>query len=308
MKGNVMENVLQTNGLTKKYGRFTALKNVTMTVPKGAIYGLVGKNGAGKTTIIRIVCGLHNASDGELSLYGISNRDKKITQMRKKISAVVETPAIYPNLSAKNNLLLQYKLTGKNPDKIDELLNLVGIPDTGKKKAKDFSLGMRQRLGIAFSLVNEPDFLVLDEPINGLDPQGIVEVRELLLKLNREKNMTILISSHILDELSKLATHYGFVDKGTIVKEMSSEELENAVKKSMLITVNNTMLLAPVLMEKNLDYKIVSETEAEIYSHINVTTLVHDLAEKGCEVITMTEKSESLESYYMSLVGGADNA
>lgn len=226
----------------------------------------------------------------------------------EKIGAVVETPSIYLNLNARDNLLLQYKLHGMEPTGLDDLLKLVGLPDTGKKKTKDFSLGMRQRLSIAFSLISNPDFLILDEPINGLDPEGIMEVRDLLIKLHNEREITILISSHILDELSKLATHYGFINKGTLIKEMSSEELERNCSKKISITVDSTRKLAPVLDQMGLIYTVLSETTAEIYSHIEVTPLVLALADKDCQVITMSEDNESLESYFIKLIGGAHNA
>lgn len=275
-----------------------------MNIPKGSIYGFVGRNGAGKTTLIRIVCGLHNPSSGSYSLYGVNNKDSAILAERRKTGAVVETPSIYPDLDARENLRLQYKILGLAQDNMEDILKLVELIDTGKKKAKDFSLGMRQRLGIAFSLIGNPDFLVLDEPINGLDPQGIVEIRELLLKLNHERGITILISSHILDELSKLATHYGFIDNGTLIKEMSAEELHDSCRQSMKITVNDTKILQEVLTEKQLEFKILSETEAVIFSEIEITPLVLALHDKDCYVVTMSESNESLENYFMKLVGG----
>ncbi len=303
-KGSKMEYILQTNKLCKNYGKHKILKELTMNVPKGSIYGFVGRNGAGKTTLIRIVSGLHNPSSGNYSLYGIANSDSSINAIRRKTGAVVETPSIYPDLDARANLRMQYKILGLAPDNMEEILKLVELTNTGKKKAKDFSLGMRQRLGIAFSLIGNPDFLILDEPINGLDPQGIIEVRELLLKLNHERGITILISSHILDELSKLATHYGFIDNGTILKEMSAEELHESCRQSMKMVVSDTNILKDVLTEKQLEFKVLSETEAVIFSEIEVTPLVLALHAKGCNVVTMSESNESLENYFMKLVGG----
>ena len=304
-----MDYILQTNNLTKSYKRkFKVLNNVCMNVPKGSIYGFVGKNGAGKTTLMRVVSGLNLPTNGGYSLYGVPYNSSKICEIRRKTGAVVETPSIYLDLNAKENLRLQYKLHGMDSNGTDDLLNLVGLPNTGSKKAKDFSLGMRQRLSIAFSLVSHPDFLILDEPINGLDPEGIMEVRELLHKLNSERGITILISSHILDELSKLATHYGFIDGGHLIKEMSAEELDHACTKSIRITVNDTKILDQVLTNMNLNHVILSENEAEIYSHIEVTPLVLALADKGCRVITMTENNQSLESYFIGLIGGTHHA
>lgn len=304
-----MSYVLQTNNLTKRYGKKNlVLDSVSMNVPKGSIYGFVGKNGAGKTTLMRVVSGLNNPTNGGYSLNGVDYKDNRIIEIRKKIGAVVETPSIYLNLNARDNLLLQYKLHGMEPTGLDDLLKLVGLPNTGKKKTKDFSLGMRQRLSIAFSLISNPDFLILDEPINGLDPEGIMEVRDLLIKLHNEREITILISSHILDELSKLATHYGFINEGTLIKEMSAEELERNCARKISITVDSTRKLAPVLDEMGLIHTVLSETTAEIYSHIEVTPLVLALADKDCRVITMSEDNESLESYFIKLIGGVHNA
>ncbi|SEH68286.1 ABC-2 type transport system ATP-binding protein [Ruminococcus flavefaciens] len=302
-----MEYILQTQQLSKQYGKFHALTNLTLNVPKGAIYGMVGRNGAGKTTLIRIITGLNNPTSGEYSLFGVKNSDKKLLEVKRKTGAVVETPSLHPDMSARDNLIQQTKALGISNDKIDELLKLVGLANTGKKKAKDFSLGMRQRLGIAFSLVGDPEFLILDEPINGLDPQGIIEVRETILRLNQEKGITILISSHILDELARLATHYGFIEQGHVIKEMSAEELEKASRRYVRINVNDTAALAEVLNGMGAEFNITSENEAEIYTPVQVTPLVLALNEKNCFVNSMSENHESLESYFMNLVGGAQN-
>lgn len=224
-----MNNVLTTQALTKEYGHFKALDGLTMSVPARAIYGLVGKNGAGKTTLLRIICGLQSATSGEYSILGVGDKDKKIIKARQRMGAVIETPAIYPELSAGENLKEQFRVAGIPSFKmIPRLLKLVGLENTGHKRAGNFSLGMKQRLGIAIALANKPDLLVLDEPINGLDPQGIIEIRELLLKLNQEFGMTILISSHFLDELSRIATHYGFIDNGRMVREIRSSDIKSA--------------------------------------------------------------------------------
>lgn len=303
-----MNYILQTNNLVKKYKNFQALNGLTMNVPKGSIYGFVGKNGAGKTTLIRLICGLQEPTFGEYTLYGISNDRKEIMKSRRRMGAVVETPSIYLDMTAEENLKQQYLILGlPSFDGIQELLKLVGLENTGRKKAKNFSLGMKQRLGIAIALAGSPDFLVLDEPVNGLDPQGIVEMRELILKLNRENQITILISSHILDELSRLATHYGIIDNGRMVKELSAEELDAACRKCVRMEVTNTSVLARVLDSMNLEYKIISDTIADVYAKINVTELTLALAKECCEVLSLQEKDESLESYYISLVGGGNN-
>lgn len=300
-----MEYVLTTRGLSKQYKNFKALDDFSMKIPKGSIYGLVGRNGAGKTTLIRLICGLQEPTAGEYTLYGISSRDSAIAGSRRRMGAVVETPSIYGELSAEDNLKEQYRVLGlPSGDGIKELLKLVGLEQTGKKKAKNFSLGMRQRLGIAISLAGSPDFLVLDEPVNGLDPQGIIEMRELILKLNRQQSITVLISSHILDELSRLATHYGFVDSGRMVREISAEELEKACRKCVRAEVSDSKALALVLDKMNIEYNIISDHVADIFAKVNVTQLAMALAEDKCEILSLEEKDESLESYFVSLVGG----
>ena len=304
-----MEYVLKTNALGKSYKNFKALQGLTMNVPKGAIYGFVGKNGAGKTTLIRLICGLQEPSSGDYTLYGRKNTDKEVTKSRRRVGAIVETPSIYLSMTAEENMKQQYRILGLPTfDGLQETLELVGLSDTGKKKAKHFSLGMRQRLGIAIALAGNPDFLVLDEPVNGLDPQGIIEIRELILKLNQEHQITVLISSHILDELSKLATHYGFIDNGCIVKEISAEELKNVCRKCVRMEVSDTKALARILDEKHMDYKIFSSTQADVYAKVNVSELTLALAKEDCEVISMLEHDESLESYYVNLIGGGTNA
>ena len=303
-----MDYVLKTNALNKSYGHFKALNGLSMNVPKGAIYGFVGKNGAGKTTLIRLICGLQNPSSGDYMLYGRRNMEKEIVKSRRRMGAVVETPSIYLDMTAEENLKQQYRILGlPSFDGLYEILELVGLDDTGKKKARNFSLGMRQRLGIAIALVGDPDFLVLDEPVNGLDPQGIIEIRELILKLNRERQITVLISSHILDELSKLATYYGFIDNGSIVKEVSAAELEKTCRKCVHMEVSDTKELARVLDKMKVEYKIFSDTEADVFAKIKISQLTLELAKVNCEVISMQEKDESLESYYISLVGGGNN-
>lgn len=303
-----MEYVLTTNALSKHYKKFKALNELSMHVPKGAIYGFVGKNGAGKTTLIRLICGLQEPTSGSYSLYGENNKEKGIIKSRRRMGAVVETPSIYLNMTAYDNLKEQYRILGiPSFDGIPELLKLVGLENTGKKKAKNFSLGMRQRLGIAIALAGDPDFLVLDEPINGLDPQGIIEMRELILELNRKRQITVLISSHILDELSRLATHYGFIDSGHMIKEISAEELEEACRKCVRVEVTDIKALARVLDNANIEYSILSENQADIFAKLNITKLTLALAKENCELLSIHERDESLESYYVNLVGGGSH-
>lgn len=304
-----MEYALETFGLTKQYRSFKALQNVNMHIPKGSIYGFVGRNGAGKTTLIRIICDLQSPTSGEYSLYGVKSTDKRISKMRRRMGAVVETPSIYMDMSAEENLREQYRVLGMPSfSGVREILRLVGLESAGKKKAKNFSLGMKQRLGIAIALCGNPDFLVLDEPINGLDPEGIVEMRELILKLNREYDITVLISSHILDELGRLATHYGFIDNGSIVKEISGEELEKACRKCLRIKVTDTGALCRVLDKLSLECSVISESEADVYGEVNITELTLALRDENCDILSIHERDESLESYYINLIGGGSNA
>lgn len=304
-----MEYVLTAEAISKKYHGFWALKNLSMNVPKGSIYGFVGRNGAGKTTLIRIISGLQNPTKGGYQLYGVSSFHKDIHKAQRRIGAVVEHPAIYGNMTARENMELQYRVLGMpSYDGINETLEYIGLGDTGKKKAANFSLGMKQRLGIAVALAGDPDFLILDEPVNGLDPQGIVEIRELILRLNREKNITVLISSHILDELSRLATHYGFIHRGSMVKEISAQELEERCRKCLRVEVSDTKLFARAMDRIHVEYEVLSDTEAALYQKIDTTELVDTLRDEQCRLISVREQDETLESYFMNLVGGEEDA
>ncbi len=304
-----MEYCLETKSLCMQYGHFKALNGLSMRVPRGAIYGFVGKNGAGKTTLLRVICGLQSPDGGEYSLFGVGNKSADLYRARRRMGAVVETPSIYGDMTSEENLRMQHRVLGMPTfDGIEELLRLVGLADTGKKKAKNFSLGMRQRLGIAVALCGNPDFLVLDEPVNGLDPQGIVEIRELILRLNREHGITVLISSHILDELSRLATHYGFIDGGFVLKEISAEELNDACRKCVRLSVSDMKVLCLVLDREKQEYKVLSDSEADVYGNENISRLISALAAEGCEVRSIHEHDESLENYYINLVGGGKDA
>ena len=300
-----MDYILTASSLWKSYKGFHALSGLNMRVPRGAVYGLVGRNGAGKTTLIRLICGLQAPTSGGCTLFGLDSASKEIHKARRRMGAVVETPSIYLDLSAADNIKEQYRVLGVPSDEgVNELLELVGLADAGKKKARNFSLGMRQRLGIAIALAGNPDFLVLDEPVNGLDPQGIIETRELILKLNRERQITVLISSHILDELSRLATHYGFIDGGRMVKEISAHELEAACRKCLRVEVTDTRVLARVLDGMGLEYKILTEGKADIFAQPVISQLSAALAKENCEFLSAQERDESLESYFINLVGG----
>lgn len=300
-----MKYILTADNLNKNYRHSHALHNFTMHIPKGAIYGFVGENGAGKTTLIRTICGLQAPTSGTYSLYGVKNTDKRIREAQQRIGAVVESPAVYLDMSAENNLKHQYHVLGlPTYDGLKELLHLVGLEKTGRKKVRNYSLGMKQRLGIAVALVGNPDFLILDEPTNGLDPQGIIELRELILKLNRQRQITVLISSHNLDELSRLATHYGFIVDGSMVKEITAEELAKACRKCAVLTVTDTGVLARALDLLGLEYDILSESTANVYGEIPISELTLELAKDQCRILSLHEKDETLESYYINLTGG----
>ncbi len=300
-----MEIILETNNLEKKYKDFKALNHTNIHIEKGAIYGLIGKNGSGKTTLIRIICGLQKPTHGEVFIYGININSNDIVKVRKRIGAIIETPSIYGEMTARDNLIEQYKLVGMpNFDGLEEILKLVGLSNTGKKKSKNFSLGMKQRLGIAIALANNPDFLILDEPINGLDPQGIIEIRELILKLNKERRITILISSHYLDELSKIATHYGFLDSGSIIKEISNEELMKKMEHKLILKVHSQKEFVKYFEENKISYEIEDNKTINVYGKNNLAKFVNDLSKKNLIADEIHETKESLESYYMNLIGG----
>ena len=300
-----MKYILTADNLNKNYRHSHALHNFSMHIPKGAIYGFVGENGAGKTTLIRTICGLQAPTSGTYSLYGVKNTDKRIREAQQRIGAVVESPAVYLDMNAENNLKHQYHVLGlPTYDGLKELLHLVGLEKTGRKKVRNYSLGMKQRLGIAVALVGNPDFLILDEPTNGLDPQGIIELRELILKLNRQRQITVLISSHNLDELSRTATHYGFIVDGSMVKEITAEELAKSCRKCAVLTVTDTGVLARALDLLGLEYDILSESTANVYGEIPISELTMEMAKDRCRILSLHEKDETLESYYINLTGG----
>lgn len=296
---------LKTLGLSKSYGARQVLSNCSIHVPQGAIYGLVGRNGAGKTTLFRIICGLQRPSAGSYELYGVADRSRSILAVRRRMGAIVEAPAVIGDLSAADNLTAYAKLLGiPGQRRIGETLRMVDLASTGSKKAKNFSLGMRQRLGIACALLGSPDFLILDEPANGLDPQGIIEIRELILRLNEERGITFLISSHILDELSRLATWYGFLDSGRIVQEISADALAEKCSHAVRIEVDPGSAIAPALDEMHLSYQIEAPGCLRVFGDLNVTDFVLKLHDKGINVHHLTQENETLEAYFLRLLGG----
>ena len=306
------EYVLVTEEISKFYKGQRVLNNVSMHIKKGDVYGFVGENGAGKTTIIRIISGLTYPESGSYKLFGVNSDDKEILEARKRTSAIVEAPSIYLNMSAYENLKMQMRMLGLPIDmaRIDDLIKTVGLEGVSvKKKAVNFSLGMRQRLGIAMCLVSNPEFLILDEPLNGLDPEGIANMRNLILKLNQEKNITFLISSHILTELSLVATRYGIISRGELVKEISKEELEAVEKKETSIkTTNNERayeILKAELSPEVLDY--VNDTIV-ITGEVNITELVNKFMAESIAIVDIKTKQASIEDYYLSIIGGVRNA
>ena len=299
--------ILETNNLVKKYNKKVILDNLNIHIRDGAIYGLIGKNGSGKTTLIRTITGLIKPDGGTYSIYGVSNLNKDIFKEKKRIGAIIDTPAMYQDMSAKDNLIIQMKLAGlPNYENASNLLKLVGLEDD-KKKVRNFSLGMKGRLGIAIALSNNPDFLILDEPINGLDPEGIIEIRELILKLNKEYKITILISSHYLDELSKVATDYGFIDKGKIIKEIASEDLLKDIKPKFILTVEDLESFVNYFEEHNITYEVIDDKKVNIYNQSNLAKLIRDLTLANLIVLDAKEVDETLESYYIKLMGGQDD-
>lgn len=291
--------IIKVSDVSKDYGKFRALESMTFSVPKGSIYGLVGRNGAGKTTIMRIISGLQKPTSGKVE-YGFDH--KKLGN----VGALVELPSIYSNQSARENLVYQYINLGLKIDgSIEQTLNFVGLGNTGKKKAGKFSLGMRQRLGIAMAMSGNPEVLILDEPINGLDPEGIIQIRDLLIKLNKEKGVTIIISSHILSELSKLATDFAFVDGGKVVKEIKAEELENVGGLVTEFYSGTPEKLIPVLNAKGLSTTFDSASGV-VYAkgYYNLTNVVLAANEAGANIARVVTKETDLETYFIKLIGG----
>jgi len=305
------EAVLELRNITKVYGGKKVADDINMTIRQGDIYGLIGRNGAGKTTLTRIITSLAYADKGEVQLFGEST-ERGLLEARKRMGCVIEMPALYPHLTAKQNLSYYQKLKGiPEKDAVERVLEIVGLTDTGKKKFKNFSLGMKQRLGIALALLNHPDFLILDEPTNGLDPMGIVEMREFIKRLNVEYGITILISSHLLGELSLLATRYGIIEQGKMVKELTAEELQDVSKQSLSITVDNpakaSQIFETVLNTRN--YKIMSASEIRLYDYLdNPAEINFQLMQGGIRVQNITEVGANLEDYFLELVGGKANA
>ena len=309
-----MAYVLETFNLSKRYKHQWALKDVNIHISKGDIYGFVGENGSGKTTVIRLVTGLISATRGGIALFGVRDDNPRILEQRRRMGAVVETPSIYLNMSASENLRQQCCILGVSDnaeERIQDVLAEVGLSALyqDKKKAGDFSLGMRQRLGIAMALLGEPELIILDEPMNGLDPTGIVEIRELILKLNRSKEITFFISSHILSELSLVATKYGIISKGQLLAEVSAGELQQQCRPSISIRVGNTEALRTLLIGYLPPEDLVlTEWGARIYGVVSLNELLQKILDAGIEILDISSRQTNIENYYLALVGGMQNA
>ncbi len=298
------EIILKTNNLTKKYKEFIALDNVNLSISKGDIYGLIGRNGAGKTTLMKIIMTLSNKTAGEFELFG--KKDNNLTETKRRIGCLIENPAFFPNLSAVNNLKYYAIQKGIVDNKqIDEAIELVGLSEAKNKKFKTYSLGMKQRLGIAFAILDNPDFIILDEPINGLDPIGISELRDLFKKLNLEKNITILISSHILNELYQVSNKFCIIEKGKVIKEITKEQLDEECSKCIVIKTKETSKVAVILEEqlKTNNYKIIDNTEIRLYDYLENSSKVNKtLIKNDIDIISLYESGITLEDYFKTII------
>lgn len=299
-----MEYILQTDNLSKVYGTKTVLNHVSIHVPKKSIYGLVGKNGAGKTTLMRIICGLTQQSEGSYTLLGKSNDDAA----RNNMGVLIEKPGIYEHMTALENLRYFSLLFGLQSQDHHKILEMVGLQNAGKKKARQFSLGMKQRLGIAISLLGNPDFLILDEPINGLDPEGVYEMRKMLATLNREHGTTIMIASHILSELHKLATDYAIIDGGCLIDEFSKETLERACSSGVQVTVEPESLQnAQTLIASrypDVRCEVLSNQSLRLHEKINPADLNQFLVEQNVRVCGLGSNEEDIEKFFVEKLSG----
>ena len=299
-----MDYILETENLTKMYGKKAALNNVSIHVNQGDIYGLVGRNGAGKTTFMKIVCGLAQKTKGNYYIFG--RKDDALGDVAQRRGLLIESPGYFKEYSAEMNLKIKLKLMGINdPEEPKRLLKLIGLEDAGKKKAKNFSLGMKQRLGIGIALAGNPDLVVLDEPINGLDPQGIIEIRDMISRLNRENGTTFIISSHILDELSKIATKYGIINNGELIEESPAEELKTKCESRIELVTDNAAKAMGVLERLGFSkMKVLDDGKINIYEQFDRTgDITLSLAAEGVTTFEIVRKLESIENYYLRLVG-----
>ena len=303
----MLMNIVETQNLTKVYSGRAVVDGVNMHIPEGSIYGFVGENGSGKTTIMRMLTGVARPTRGGYTISGASNTSLDIYKVRKKMSAIVENVSFVPTMTALDNIKYQELYLGikLTPEQRNDLLKTVNLDSVGKKKVKNFSLGMRQRMGIALAIMNDPEFMLLDEPMNGLDPQGIAELRDLLIKINREKKITILISSHILSELEKIATVYGFISHGKLIEELTVEELQDKCRRSTTIKFNDVEAAYKVLKELKIkDFKTYPNGDVMIFDDIDLGDFVSKLHAKNLSIKSINSSDEGVEEYYLNLVKG----
>ena len=294
--------VVETNNLTKTYGSKTVLDHVSLHVAKGDIYGFIGKNGAGKTTLMKLLLGMSHPTAGEIKLFG----GEKLNVARRRIGALIEEPALYKGCSAMENMKRFAILAGADDVAIQDILQFVGLGDVGKKKVGNFSLGMKQRLGIAIAMLGNPELLVLDEPVNGLDPEGIKEIRDLLLRLNREKGVTVLISSHLLDELAKVTTRYGIINKGRLVEEITAEDLKKQCQQKLHVVTDQPAVAAKII--KKLAPKAIitaHENSIDVASpKLDSSAINQELVKGGVSVQSISFIVDSMEDYFIQRMGG----
>lgn len=296
------ETVLKATGITKKYGAAKALDKVSIEIKRGMIYGLIGENGAGKSTFMRTIMGLISIDEGSIELFGTTD----LQAARRRMGQSIETPALYPELTARDNLRIQAANGGVSDREIEDLLKLMRLENTGKKKAKNFSLGMRQRLAIANTLITNPEFLILDEPTNGMDPAGMAEMREIIQRLVKERGITVLLSSHLLDELSQIATHYGILHEGHLIKELSKEELAQESRQFIKIDTSATEQAVTVLDSLGYrDYFVQSSRVIQLFEGIDQVAAINQaLVEAKVPVDGIHLVGQKLEDYFLQLTGG----
>lgn len=305
------EFILRTRNLTKNFKGTSVLDNVNMNIKKGQIYGLIGLNGAGKTTLIRLITGLSVKKSGSIELFGESE-ERKFNALRSRVGCLIETPAMYPNKTGYENLEIERIQKGIPGEKcIEKILNIVGLQEAKHKSVRNYSLGMKQRLGIAMALIGDPEFIILDEPVNGLDPVGIIEVRELLKKLNTEYGVTILIASHILEELHQLSTCYGIIHKGKLIEEITEKELTDRCKKFLHVKVDDAAKASVIINAKlgTSNFEILPSNVIRLYDYLDKPGIVtNTLIKGGISVEEINSKGDNLEQYFTKLIGGGVNA
>jgi ABC-2 type transport system ATP-binding protein len=306
-----MEYVLSTEQLCKSFGKKKAVDHVSLHVRRGDIYGLIGRNGAGKTTFLKMVAGLMHQNSGSIALFGCTGEEIVRRDLFERVGTLIEAPGLHTSMTAHENMQMKCILAGKKDTDayISDLLALVGLADVGKKKVGKYSLGMKQRLGIAMALVGEPEFLVLDEPINGLDPQGIAEVREIIRRLHNERSITILISSHILEELSKIATNYGIIENGKLCAELTRAELEEQCSSRIVIHMDEPQQVCPVFQSMGIEqYRLTDENTVCVYERLSESPdIILALSAAGVRIRTLSIEGQAIEDFFFSVVGGANH-